>query len=99
MSGVRIVFMGTPDLAATCLTRLLDQREIEVAAVVSQPDRPKGRRLQLQPTPVKQLAIDAGLTVWQPAKAREPGFLADLRKLGPALIVVAAFILARRASR
>jgi len=91
MARVRIVFMGTPDLAATCLSRLLQAKAFELVAAVSQPDRPKGRRLQLQPTPVKATAQQAGIPVMQPAKARAPEFLDQLRALQPDLIAVAAY--------
>ncbi len=83
--------MGTPDLAATSLQALLNTSDLHVVAVVTQPDRPKGRELKLQPPPVKELAIRAGLQVLQPAKAREPGFLEQVRTLQPELIAVAAF--------
>jgi methionyl-tRNA formyltransferase len=91
MARVRLVFMGTPDLAATCLSRLLATNEFEVLAAVSQPDRPRGRRLLLQPTPVKVTAQHAGVPVLQPDQARDPAFLEALRTLQPDLIVVAAY--------
>lgn len=91
MPRLRIVFMGTPELAATCLSRLLRIPDFELVAAVSQPDRPKGRRLQLQPTPVKSTALSAGLPVLQPVKARDPEFLDALRSLQPDLIAVAAY--------
>ena len=91
MARVRLVFMGTPDLAATCLLRLLEAEDFEVLAAVSQPDRPSGRRLRLQPTPVKAAAQRAGLPVWQPDKARDPEFIDTLRTLQPDLIAVAAY--------
>jgi methionyl-tRNA formyltransferase len=91
MPRLRLVFMGTPELAATCLARLLVAPDSEVVAVVSQPDRPKGRHLQLAPTPVKQCALAAGIPVLQPTKARDPGFLTALKALAPDLVVVAAY--------
>lgn len=87
----RLVFMGTADLAATVLRRLAADPRWTVVLAVSQPDRPKGRELALQPTPVKQAALEAGIPVDQPAKARDPGFLERLRALAPDLIVVAAY--------
>ncbi len=87
----RVVFMGTADLAATVLRRLAADDRWSVVLAVSQPDRPKGRDLALQPTPVKQAALEAGIPVDQPAKARDPGFLERLRTLAPDLIVVAAY--------
>lgn len=83
--------MGTADLAATVLRRLAADPRWTVVLAVSQPDRPKGRELALQPTPVKQAALEAGIPVDQPAKARDPGFLERLRALAPDLIVVAAY--------
>ncbi len=83
--------MGTPDLAATCLSKLLAADELEVLAAVSQPDRPKGRHLHLQPTPVKATARAARIPVFQPDKARDPAFLETLRGLKPDLIAVAAY--------
>lgn len=83
--------MGTADLAATVLRRLAADDRWSVVLAVSQPDRPKGRDLALQPTPVKQAALEAGIPVDQPAKARDPGFLERLRTLAPDLIVVAAY--------
>lgn len=91
MSALRIIFMGTPELAATSLGALLRESAFQIVAVVTQPDRPKGRDLKLQPSPVKQLAQGAGIPVLQPVKAREERFLAELRALQPDLIAVAAF--------
>lgn len=91
MSALRIIFMGTPELAATSLAALLREPAFAIVAVVTQPDRPKGRDLQLQPSPVKQLALRAGLPVLQPVKAREENFVAALKALQPDLIAVAAF--------
>jgi methionyl-tRNA formyltransferase len=91
MERLRIIFMGTPELAAASLEALLRQVDFEVVAVVTQPDRPKGRELKLQPSPVKQIALRAGLPVLQPDKARDEKFIAELRHYRPELIAVAAF--------
>lgn len=91
MAALRIIFMGTPELAAVSLTALLREPSFQILAVVTQPDRPKGRDLKLQPSPVKQLAVTAGVPVLQPLKAREESFIAELRTLQPELIAVAAF--------
>lgn len=91
MSALQVVFMGTPDLAATCLSKLIESGEVDVIAAVSQPDRPKGRRLQLQPTPVKTVADQAGIPVLQPENARDASFLEALGALKPDLIAVAAY--------
>lgn len=91
MAALRIIFMGTPELAAASLSVLLREPGFQIVAVVTQPDRPKGRDLKLQASPVKELAVKAGLPVLQPAKAREESFIAELRALQPELIAVAAF--------
>jgi len=86
-----IVFMGTPELACASLQALLNAPDFGVLAVVTQPDRPKGRNLQLTPSPVKELALRSGLKVFQPQKARDEGFLEAMRAVRPELIAVAAF--------
>jgi methionyl-tRNA formyltransferase len=91
MSALRLIFMGTPELAAASLAALLREPAFQIVAVVTQPDRPKGRDLKLQASPVKQLALSAGVLVLQPLKAREENFQAELRALQPELIAVAAF--------
>ncbi|HSU53386.1 MAG TPA: methionyl-tRNA formyltransferase [Candidatus Dormibacteraeota bacterium] len=91
MAELRIVFMGTPELACVSLEALLRLSDFKVVAVVTQPDRPKGRDLKLQASPVKELALKHGLPVLQPQKARDEAFIGELRSLGPDLIVVAAF--------
>ncbi len=91
MAALRIIFMGTPELAAASLRTLLREPAVQIVAVVTQPDRPKGRDLKLQPSPVKQVALDAGLLVLQPEKARDEKFIAELRTLQPELVAVAAF--------
>ena len=83
--------MGTAELSCASLQALLASPDFHLAAVVTQPDRPKGRDLKLQASPVKELALRAGLPVLQPERAREPGFLAELQRLSPDLIAVAAY--------
>ena len=89
---IRIVFFGTPDFAASILAFLLDA-QVEVAAVITQPDRPRGRSLQTSPSPVKFCLIERGLTlpIFQPEKASEPGFLEKLKQIQADLFVVVAF--------
>ncbi len=87
---MKIVYMGTPDFAVPPLRSLLST-EYEVAAVVTQPDKPKGRGKALMPTPVKEEAVKHGIPVYQPEKVRDPEFVEKLRELNPDLIVVAAF--------
>ena len=90
MPALRIVFMGTPQFAVPTLQMLLDRGE-NVVAVVTQPDRPKGRGQQLQQPPVKELALKHGIPVLQPHKVRDPFFIETLLDLKPDLIVVVAF--------
>ena len=90
MPKLRMIFMGTPEFACPSLQMLIERGE-EVLAVVTQPDRPKGRGQQLAPPPVKALAEKHGLTVMQPVKVRAPEFIEVVRGLSPDLIVVVAF--------
>lgn len=90
MTGWRIVFMGTPDFACPTLQRLIELGE-KLVAVVTQPDRPKGRGQHLRPTPVKALANKHSIPVLQPLKVREPDFVETIRELQPDVIVVVAF--------
>lgn len=87
---MKIVFMGTPDFAVGTLHALAES-EHEILAVVTQPDKPKGRGKALQPTPVKEEAMRYGIPVYQPKKVREEEFQVVLRELNPDLIVVVAF--------
>jgi len=87
---MNIIFMGTPDLAAEVLSKLLES-ENQILAVVTQPDKPKGRGKQVQYSPVKELAMKHNIQVFQPNKAKEEGFLDSLVNLKPDVIVVAAF--------
>lgn len=87
---MRIVFMGTPDFAIPSL-RILVEHGYPVVGVVTAPDRPAGRGLQLRPSPVKEYALSQGLTVLQPEKLRDPDFQAELAALAPDLAVVVAF--------
>lgn len=88
---MRIVFMGTPDFAVGSLQALCESGKHEILAVVTQPDRPKGRGNKLLQTPVKEYALEQGLTVYQPQKVKTPEFVELLHELQPELIVVAAF--------
>ena len=83
--------MGTAELSCASLQALAADKQFSVAAVVTQPDRPKGRDLKPQASPVKVLAQKLGLPVLQPLRARDEKFLGDLRLLHPELIVVAAY--------
>ena len=88
---MRIVFMGTPDFAVGSLQALCESGKHEILAVLTQPDRPKGRGNKLLQTPVKEYALAQGLTVYQPQKVKTPEFVELLHELQPELIVVAAF--------
>lgn len=90
MTGWRIIFMGTPDFACPTLQVLIERGE-NVVAVVTQPDRPKGRGQKLMPPPVKELAEKHGIPVHQPLKVRNPDFVEVMRELKPDVIVVVAF--------
>ena len=87
---MKIVYMGTPDFAVLPL-RAMKEAGYEVAAVVPQPDKPKGRGKTMLPTPVKEEAVSLGIPVHQPAKVRDPEFQETLKGIAPDLIVVAAF--------
>jgi methionyl-tRNA formyltransferase len=89
-SPLRIVYFGTPGFAVPSLRRVLESRH-EVVAVVSQPDRPKGRGHHLAPTPTKAVALSAGVEVHQPDRVRDETFLRGLEDLRPDLGVVAAY--------
>ncbi|MGG1553262.1 methionyl-tRNA formyltransferase [Paenibacillus ferrarius] len=87
---MNIIFMGTPEFAVPSLQTLIAEG-YNVVAVVSQPDRPKGRKRVLTPTPVKAEAEKHGITVLQPEKLRSPESVERLRELKPDLIVTAAY--------
>lgn len=87
---MKIVFMGTPDFALASLDKLIDGG-YEIAAVVTQPDRPKGRGKKLTPPPVKERALEAGLRVLQPERVKDSGFIEALKELSPDIIIVVAY--------
>lgn len=91
MSKVRILFLGTPEFAATSLQRLIDDDHFEIVAVVSQPDRPAGRKMQLKASPVKELALAHGLTVFTPETVNTDEFRAQIAALGAESAAVVAF--------
>ncbi|MDQ0416470.1 methionyl-tRNA formyltransferase [Croceifilum oryzae] len=93
MNGIkdtRIVFMGTPDFAVPVL-RMLVEEGYHIIQVVTQPDRPKGRKRELTPPPVKVAAQELGLPVYQPEKVRIPEEMQPIIDLNPDLIITAAF--------
>ena len=87
---MRIVFAGTPEFAAQHLQALLEAGR-EIVAVYTQPDRPAGRGQKLMPSPVKQLALQHGIAVYQPQTLRDPAAQAELAALKPDLMVVVAY--------
>jgi len=87
---MRTVFFGTPRWAVPSLEALLAS-DIEVAAVVTNPDRPAGRGMKLRPSPVKERALRAGLEVLQPQRAKDPEFHDSLEKLAPDVASVVAY--------
>lgn len=92
---LRIVFAGTPEFAVPCLQALIDSATndaaVEMVAVYSQPDRPAGRGRKLAPSPVKELALRAGLPVFTPISLRDKAVQAEFAALQPDLFVVVAF--------
>ncbi len=91
MAALKLVFMGTADLSCASLQKLAGNPDFQVLAVVTQPDKPKGRELKLTASPVKVLAEKLRLTVLQPLKARDDQFIGQLRALKPDLLVVVAY--------
>ncbi|MDA1272790.1 MAG: methionyl-tRNA formyltransferase [Verrucomicrobia bacterium] len=91
MEPLRMVFFGTANLAVSSLSRLAQHNGFEISAVVSQPDRPKGRDLRVQSSPVKVEALRHNYTILQPEHCREASFITVLSELRPDLIVVAAY--------
>ena len=87
---MRVVFMGTPDIAATCLTKILNDG-FEVVACYTQPDRPKGRGMKMVFSPVKEVAIAHNIPVYQPENFREEETVEQLRALKPDVCAVVAY--------
>ena len=87
---MRIVFMGTPDFASASLKKLIDER-FDVVGVFTQPDKPMGRGMELCASPVKELALENGLPVFQPVKMRDGTALAQIKALEPDILVVVAY--------
>ncbi|MDD5141463.1 MAG: methionyl-tRNA formyltransferase [Verrucomicrobiales bacterium] len=91
MTALRIIFMGTAELSCASLEKISSDKNFSVVAVITQPDKPKGRELKLTPSPVKVLAEKLNLPVFQPLKARDEQFISELRELKPDLMVVVAY--------
>ncbi len=88
---MRIVFCGTPLFAVPALKHLLAQADFEIAAVITQPDRPRGRGQEVSFSPVKEVAVGAGIPVHQPEKIRSPEAQELLQKLAPEAVVIIAY--------
>ena len=87
---MKLIFMGTPDFAVPCLERLIEAGH-EIAAVFSQPDKPRGRKMILTPPEVKVCALKHGLTVYQPKSLRNDEAMELIKEIAPDCIVVAAY--------
>ncbi|MBP3539669.1 MAG: methionyl-tRNA formyltransferase, partial [Oscillospiraceae bacterium] len=87
---MRIVFMGTPDFAAASLKKLIDEK-FDVVGVFTQPDKPKGRGMEMSFSPVKELALENSLPVFQPLKMRDGTALEAVKSLAPDILVVVAY--------
>ncbi len=88
---MRILFMGSGEIGCPTLDALLSSKAHELVGVVSQPDRPKGRALRLTACPAKALADSKKVPLWTPARADDPGFLAELAALQPDVIVLVSY--------
>lgn len=91
MSKIRVAFLGTPDFAVVALKKILQDEHYEVVGVVTQPDRPSGRKLNLTPSPVKQLALAHGLHVICPESVNKDFILQEIQKWGAEVAIVVAF--------
>ncbi len=87
---MRIAFMGTPEFAVPSL-KILHEHKYDIRAVVTSPDKPRGRGQQVSFTPVKELALQRGFQVFQPANLKDSGFINEIGSLKPDIIVVVAF--------
>jgi len=91
VSRLKIIFLGTAELACASLEKISSGESFQVIAVITQPDKPKGRDLKLTPSPVKIMAEKFNLSVLQPPRARDEKFISELRELKPDLMVVVAY--------
>ena len=87
---MRVVFMGTPDISATCLRRLVEEK-FDVIGVYTKPDMPKNRGMKLVMSETKTYAVSQGLPVYQPASFRDDAVVEELRSLAPDVIAVVAY--------
>ncbi len=91
MSRIRSLFMGTPEIARHCLEAMIKDEHFEIVGVVTQPDRPAGRKLQLQPSPVRALVEPLGIPVFTPDDVNQDSVLTELAVLKAEVVVVVAF--------
>jgi methionyl-tRNA formyltransferase len=91
VSRIRALFLGTPDIARFCLESMIKDPHFEIVGVITQPDRPAGRKLQLQPSPVAALVEPLGIPVLKPEKVSEPEVLAQIATFKAEVAVVVAF--------
>lgn len=91
MSRIRALFLGTPEIARHCLEEMIKDQHFEIVGVVTQPDRPAGRKLQLQPSPVKALVQLLGIPILSPENINTDEVLAQIATLGAEVAVVVAF--------
>jgi methionyl-tRNA formyltransferase len=89
--ALRIVFCGTPAFAAPSLRRLMAEPDFEIAGVVTQPDRPRGRGQEIQTSPVKDAAVAAGIAVYQPEKIKSDQGYEYFRRVAPDTVVIIAY--------
>ncbi|HKL79653.1 MAG TPA: methionyl-tRNA formyltransferase [Mobilitalea sp.] len=87
---MKVIFMGTPDFSASILRKVIEAGH-EVIAVITQPDKQKGRGKQISYSAVKELALEHGLIIYQPLKVRNPEFVQLVKNMAPEVIIVAAF--------
>ncbi len=88
---INIVFMGTPEYARVILEALVNEKEFNVTSVFTQPDRPVGRKKVLTPPPVKVLALEHNIEVFQPLSLKEDGIVSNIKSQNPDFIIVAAY--------
>lgn len=87
---LKIIFMGTADFAGSVLEKLADSRKNKIA-VITQPDRPQGRGRKILPTPIKKIALDKGLEVFQPENINDEGSIKKIKEFNPDIILVVAY--------
>lgn len=91
MSRIRTLFLGTPDIARHCLEAMIKDPHFEIVGVVTQPDRPAGRKLQLQPSAVKELVLPLGIPILSPENINTPEVMEQIAVLKAEVAVVVAF--------